>query len=54
MVNTVPSPDLDQLISDVELRMLLADHNPVLLRQPNRRPQLLLDGKLFDGRLNVN
>jgi hypothetical protein len=54
VVNTVPSPDLYQLISDVELRMLLADHNPVLLRQPNRRPQLLLDGKLFDGRLNVN
>jgi hypothetical protein len=54
VVNTVPSPDLYQLISDVELRMLLAEHNPVLLRQPNRRPQLLLDGKLFDGRLNVN
>ena len=54
VVNTVPSPDLYQLISDAELRMLLADHNPVLLRQPNRRPQLLLDGKLFEGRLNVN
>jgi len=54
VVNTVPSPDLYQLISDAELRTLLAAHNPVLLRQPNRRPQLLLDGKPFDGRLNVN
>lgn len=54
VVNTVPSPDLYQLISDAELRMLLAEHNPVLLRQPDRRPRLLLDGKPFDGRLIVN
>lgn len=54
IVKTVPSPDLYQLITDEELKQLLAGHDPVIIRQPGGRALLILDGKPVDGRFDVN
>jgi hypothetical protein len=54
IVKTVPSPDLYQLITDEELKQLLAGHDPVIIRQPGGRALLLLDGEPVGGRFDVN
>lgn len=54
LVKTVPSPDLYQLITDEELKQLLAGHDPVIIRQAGGRALLLLDGKPVDEFLDVN
>lgn len=54
IVRTAPSPDLYQLITDEELKQLLAGHDPVIVRQPGGRALLILDGEPVAGRLDVN
>jgi hypothetical protein len=54
MVKTVPSPDLYQLITDEELKQLLAGHDPVIVRQPGGRALLILDGEPVNEFLDVN
>jgi hypothetical protein len=54
IVKTVPSPDLYQLITDEELKQLLAGHDPVIIRQPGGRALLILDGEPVGGRFDVN
>jgi len=54
IVKTVPSPDLYQLITDEELKQLLAGHDPVIIRQAGGRALLLLDGELVADDFDVN
>lgn len=51
VVSTVPSANFYQVLNDAELEQMLAQHDPIILRQPNQRALLLLDGELVVNRI---
>jgi len=46
-LTTVRSPKVYQVLSDEDLKKLLAVHDPVIIRQNNHRALLVMDGKLM-------